>query len=147
MRPILCVIDLTDSAGYVLGVAAKMAYAYKCSLTILFPYRLIDPGYKGELSNLKIKLEQDANEKFLALKKDITLLDSIPYEFHPEIGFPHDRINAFIRRNKVESVVIGQRQADLLNELNPKTLQNLLANSRRPFVIVPEDTDVEVLTS
>lgn len=146
MKPILCVIDLSESTGHVLTVAARMAYAYKSTLTILYPYRLISNGYKGEVSTLKIKLEQEAHEKFLALRKQLTILDSIPYEFHPEIGFSHDRINTFIKQNKVESVVIGQRQANLINELNPMKLQNLLTDSKLPFVIVPEDTDVEVLT-
>jgi hypothetical protein len=146
MRPILCVIDLTESAVQVLEVAARMAYAYKSHLTILFPYRLIDHGYKGEMSKLKAKLEQEAKEKFLSLKKQIALLDSVSYEFQPEIGFPADRVNSFVRRNKVDSVVISQRQANLMNELNSAALQNLITSSKLPFTIVPEEVDVEVFS-
>lgn len=146
MRPILCVIDLSESAVQVLEVAAKMAYAYKSHLTILFPYRLIDHGYRGEIAKLKGKLEQEAKENFSLLKKQITMLDMVSHEFQPEIGFPADRINSFVRRNKVDSVVISQRQANLMNEVSPLTLQSLITNSRLPFTIVPEEIDVEVFT-
>ncbi|HEY0656522.1 MAG TPA: universal stress protein [Chryseosolibacter sp.] len=146
MRPILCVIDLSETSLQVLEVAAKMAYAYKSHLTILFPYRLINNGYKGEIAKLKTTLEQEAKEKFLALKKHVPLLDQISFEFQPEIGFPADRINSFVKRNKVDCIVISQRQANLMNEVNHLTLQSLIANSKLPFTIVPEEMDTEVLS-
>jgi hypothetical protein len=146
MRPILCVIDLSESAVQVLEVAARMAYAYKSHLTILFPYRLIDNGYRGEISKLKAKLEQEAKEKFVSLKQQVSLLDHVSHEFQPEIGFPADRISSFIRRNKVVSVVISQRQANLMNEVSHVTLETLITNSKLPFMIVPEEIDVEVFS-
>jgi hypothetical protein len=146
MRPILCVIDLTDKSVQVLEVAARMAYAYKSHLTILFPYRLIDNGYKGEISKLKANLEQEARDKFESLSGQITLLHQLSYEFLPEIGFPADRVNSFVRRNKIDSVVISQRQAYLMNEVNQMALQNLITNSKLPFTIVPEEVDVEVFS-
>jgi nucleotide-binding universal stress UspA family protein len=146
MRPILCVIDLSEKSGQVLEVAARMAYAYKSHLTILFPYRLIDRSYSGDVAKLKIKLEQEAKEKFSSLKSQLPLLKQVSHEFQSEIGFPADRINSFVRRNKVDSVVISQRQATLMNEVNPLALQNLITNSRLPFTIVPEEADAEVLS-
>jgi len=144
MRPILCVIDLSQSAVQVLEVAARMAYAYKSHLTILFPFRLIDNGYRGEISKLKAKLEQEAKEKFLSMKEQVPQLGHVSYEFQPEIGFPADRINSFVRGTKVNSVVISQRQANLMNEVNSMDLQNLIKNSKLPFTIVPEEIDAEL---
>jgi hypothetical protein len=146
MRPILCVIDLSQSSVQVLEVAARMACAYRSHLIILFPYRLIDNSYNGEIFKLKAKLEQDAREKFLSFKKQVVVLDQVPHEFQPEIGFPADRINSFVRRSRIDSVVISQRQANLMNELNPAALQSLITNSKLPFMIVPEEVDVEVLS-
>jgi hypothetical protein len=146
MRPILCVIDLTESAVKVLEVAARMAYAYKSHLTILFPYRLIDKEYRGEISKLKIKLEQEARDKFLLLKKLVPVLDQVSHEFQPEIGFPADRIISFVKWNKVDAVVISQRQANLMNEVNQLPLQSLITNSKLPFMIVPEEIDVDVFS-
>ena len=128
-----------------LEVAARMAYALKSNITILLPYRLIDRGYQGEISKLKLKLEQEARETFASIKDQVPLLQQVPFEFYPEIGFPADRIASFVRRNKVDSVVIGQRQASLMNELNQLTLQDLIKTTRLPFTIVPEETDAEVL--
>lgn len=147
MRPLLCVIDLSETSLQVLEVAAKMAYAYKSHLTILFPYRLIDNGFRGEISKLKIKLEQDAKERFSFLKNQLTLLDQISYEFQPEIGFTADRISSFVRRTKIDSVVISQQQANLMNEVNPFALQELITNSKLPFTIVPEKVDSEVFSN
>jgi hypothetical protein len=146
MRPILCVIDLSDTPGQVLELAARMAYAYKSHLTILFPYRLIDSSYTGDVAKLKLKLEQEAKEKFLALKSQVPMLSQVSHEFQSEIGFPADRINAFVKRNKVDSVVISQRQATLMNEVNKLAFQNLIANARLPFTIVPQEVDVEVFS-
>lgn len=146
MKPILCVIDLTESAVQVLEVAARMAYAYKSHLTILFPYRLIDNEYRGEMSKLKGKLEQEAREKFLSIKKQVPVLDEVSHEFQQEIGFLADRISSFVRWNKVESVVIGQRQANLMNEVNQLPLQSLITKLKIPFMIVPEEIDVSVFS-
>jgi nucleotide-binding universal stress UspA family protein len=146
MRPILSVIDLTQTTTQVLEVAARMAYAYKSHLTILFPYRLIDKGYSGEISKLKLKLEQEARDKFLSIKAQVPLLDQISYDLQTEIGFPADRINAFLRKNKVDAIVIGQRQANSINETGNLALQNLIKTSKLPFTIVPEDIDAEVFT-
>jgi hypothetical protein len=128
----------------VLEVAATMAYAYKSHLTILFPYRLIDHGYNGEIFKLKLKLEEEAREKFHALKNRVALLGELSYDFLPEIGFSSDRISAHIRRNKVNSVVISQRQANAMNDANGMALQTLIASSKLPFTIIPEETDVEI---
>lgn len=145
MRPILCVVDLSEKSSQVLEVAARMAHAYRSHLTVLFPYRLIDRGYNVDVAKLKVKLEQEAREKFLEIKSHVPLLDQVQHEFQPEIGFPADRINSFVKRNKVDSVVISQRQAALMNEVNHSVLQSLITNSRLPFTIVPEEVDVEVL--
>ncbi|MBT1695869.1 universal stress protein [Fulvivirgaceae bacterium PWU4] len=143
MRPILCVIDLSETSVQVLEVAGRMALAYKTQLIILFPYRLIDYGYKGEISQLKNRLEGEAREKFMSLKNQVAVLGELSYDFQPEIGFPSDRISAYVRRNKVDSVVISQRQAHAMNEVNGMALQNLIVGSRLPFTIVPEQIDVE----
>lgn len=146
MRPILCVIDLTKASVQVIEVAARMAYAFKSPMTILFPYRLIEKDYMGEMSKLKMKLELEAGKKFEELKKEIPMLDQVSYEFLPEIGFSYDRISSYVKRTKVDLVVIGQRQANAINELNNIALQTLITNSKLPFTIVPEEVDVKVFS-
>jgi hypothetical protein len=138
MRPILCVIDLTQSSAAVLDTAVRIASAFKTHLVILFPYRLIDYSYTGELSALNSKLMCDAKEKFSALKPQSEIVNHFSYEFRPELGFSSDRITSFLKTDEADMVVIGQQQANAMNDLSKSTLQDLIKNSKLPFTIVPE---------
>jgi len=144
MRPILCVIDLSQSSAKVLEVAARMAHAYKLQLTILFPYRLINNGLSVDVAKLKTKLELEAKERFDHVKRLVPLLDHVSFDFQTEIGFTADRVGSFLRRNKADAIVIGERQANQMNEVNQLTLQALITTSKVPFTIVPEEVDEEV---
>jgi hypothetical protein len=144
MRSILCVVDLSDSSVKVLEVAARMAYANKTHLTILFPYRLISYAYKEDISKLKGKLEQEAREKFSVIQKQVELLNHIFFEFQTEIGFAVDRIKSYVTQNKVDMIVISQSQVNLINEVNFTALQNLITNSKTPFTIVPAEINAGI---
>jgi hypothetical protein len=139
MRAILCVIDLSESSVKVVEVAARMAYANKTLLAILFPYRLINHAYKDDMLRLKGRLEQEARDKFVEIQKQVEVLNQIFFEFHPEIGFAADRINSYVIQNEIEMIVISQSQANLINEVNFTALQNLITNSKTPFTIVPAE--------
>jgi len=147
MKSILCVIHLAQSSVKVLEVAVSMASAFKTHLTILFPYRLIETGHNGDARKLKAKLEEEARQKFNLLKKQVLSIEQISYEFNPEIGFSSDRINSYVKRNKVHSIVISQRHANTIDEINPMALQILITNWKLPFMIVPEEVDAEVFSS
>jgi hypothetical protein len=147
MRPILCVVDLTDSTGKVLKVAARAALAHKSRLNILFPYRLIDYGYKGEISFIRKSIEEKASSDFAQIKEQVSALDQVAYEFKPGIGFTADVITAHIKRNKTEMIIIGHRQANAINETYGMTLENLISNLKLPFTIVPEEADIEILST
>ena len=144
MKPILCVIDLSESSANVLEVAAKMATLKKAHLTILCPYRLIDYGYNGEAGKLKAKLEQEARENFSLIKNKIASMNDLSYEFQPEIGFAGDRINSFVKKNNLDMIIISQRQANTISEINGMALQYLITNSQIPFTIVPEKMGIGI---
>lgn len=146
MKPILCVIDLSESSANVLEVAAKMATLNKAYLIILFPYRLIDYGYKGDLGKLKAKLEQEARENFSLIKNQIASMNDLSYEFQPEIGFAGDRINSFVKKIDLDMIIISQRQANTISEINGMALQHLITNSQIPFTIVPEKIDIGIFS-
>jgi len=147
MRSILCVVDLSESSAKVLEVAGRIAYANKIHLTILFPYRLISYAYKEDIAKLKARLEQEAREKFSAIQKQVEILNHTFFEFQPEIGFVIDRINSYVKQNKVDMIVISQGQANSINEVNATSLQNLIANSKTPFTIVPSEINAEISSS
>src|SRR5688572_1174833 len=125
MRSILCVVDLSESSVKVLEVAGRMADANKTHLMILFPYRLISYAYKEDISKLKGRLEQEARLRFSEMQKQVEILNDIFFEFRPEIGFAVDRINSYVRQNKVDMIVISQSLAKSINEVNVMALQNL----------------------
>lgn len=138
MKQILCVVDLTESAGKVLEVAAEMATACNARLLVLFPYRLINSsGYRGDIPSLKLKLEIEAKGKFEELRQGLADAHKTTCEFVSEIGFVPDRIEANIRKRKVDMVVIGQEQSQDSDDLKSLTLQHLISTSSLPFVIVP----------
>jgi len=145
MRQILCVIDFSESSKKVLEVAARFAIACKSHLTVLFPFRLIDHHYQGSLGSLKQKLEAEATEKFNNLRKTLPDAAMLSCEFQPEIGFISDRINAHVSGDKegIDMVIVAQEQTTSNNDSKGFDLQNLITNSRIPFVIVPTEVNAE----
>jgi hypothetical protein len=143
MKQILCVVDLSDSSGKVLEVAAGIGGAWKAHLVVLHPYRLIDYGHRGDMSTLRSRLESEAREKFYILQKSVPNMEAISYEFKPEIGFVPDRVVDYVKRNKIDMVVIDQPQTDPGNDLKSFNVQNLIRNSKVPFVIVPCEVNAE----
>ena len=145
MRKILCVIDLTESSGTVLEVAAGIAHACKSHLVVLFPYRLIDHAFSGEVATLKSKLETEAREKFNAIKATLSDFEKISYEFQPEIGFLADRVSAHVKKDRVDMVVMGQEQSINPNDIKGFNFQHLITSSKIPFMIVPQVLNAEAV--
>jgi nucleotide-binding universal stress UspA family protein len=143
MKRILCVIDLAESSGKVLEVAAMIANACTAHLIVLYPYRLIHQGHRGDMTSLKIQLEKDAREKFMLLSKSVCGMEGLSWEFHPEIGFIADRINAHVKRGAVDMVILGQEQTAITNDIRSFSLQDMISGSNLPFVIVPSEVKAE----
>jgi len=143
MKQILCVIDFTESSGKVLEVAVRIAKACTARLIVLYPYRLLKNGYGGDIPSLKKKLETEAKENFDNLKRNLLDVENLSCEFEPEIGFIADRIDAYVRKNNVEMVIIGQHQTAGTNDLKSFNLQSLITNAKLPFVVVPAEVKAE----
>ena len=143
MKQILCVIDFSDSAGRVWSVATGIASACGAKLIVLFPYRLIDYSHRGDVPSLKRKLETDAKEKFASLQSTNPETVNVPCEFHAEIGFMADRINAYVKRNTIDMVVVGQEATAGAVDTKGFNLQELISSSKLPFIIVPAAVKAE----
>ncbi|HEU5146656.1 MAG TPA: universal stress protein [Chryseosolibacter sp.] len=143
MKQILCVIDFSESAGRVWSVATGIASACGAHLIVLFPYRLIDYTHEGDIPSLKRKLETEAKTKFFALKSSNPLTENVACEFHAEIGFMADRIKAYVKRNTIDMVVIGQEPTTGAIDTKGFNLQELISSSKLPFIIVPAPVKAE----
>lgn len=143
MKQILCVIDFSESAERVWEVAAGIACACKAQLIVLFPYRLIDYNYRGDIPSLKQKLESEAHAKFTSLKNADPATANLSCEFHAEIGFLADRVKAYVKRKNIDMVVLGQEYSTTGVDLKTFNIQDLISSSRLPFVIVPSKVNVE----
>lgn len=144
MSQILCVIDFSESAAKVWEVAARIACACRAHLIVLFPYRLIDYSHPGgDGPSLKVKLETEARDRFRALKENTKGMEGVSCEFHLEIGFLTDRINAHVKRNNIDMIIIGQHHTSPASDFRGINMQTVMSDSKIPFVIVPADVKKE----
>lgn len=143
MKQILCVIDFSESAGRVWSVATGIACGCGAKLIVLFPYRLIDYTHHGDVPSLKRKLEAEARAKFASLKSSNPATENISCEFYTEIGFMGDRIKAYVKRNNIDMVIVGQEATTGAVDMKGFNLQELISSSKLPFIIVPAPVKAE----
>jgi nucleotide-binding universal stress UspA family protein len=143
MKEILCVVDFSEASEKVLGAAADLATASKAHLIVLFPYRLLDQDHGGDMNALKKRLDSEATRKFQDLKKTLPRLEKVIPEFHSEIGFVVGRINAYLAKNKIDIVIIGEHPVKERNNQINGELEKLISTSRIPFIIVPPKVSAE----
>src|SRR5688572_29783425 len=145
MKPILCVVDLKDSSSKVLEIAVSIASAFHTHLIVLFSYRLIGLGAELDLCTVKSTMDNQAKKQFTESSKYLLQNKDITHEFQTEIGFRADRISSYIKRNSVGMVIIGENQANDINESRSFTLGQFITDMKLPFLIVPEEVNVEAL--
>jgi hypothetical protein len=147
MKPILCVVDLTESSQAVLKVAVTVASACDAHLLILFSYRLVDLGRGADMSTIKSTMDAKAKDKFNELEKTFLRNKNMTYEFHPEIGFVADRVSAYIKRNEVGLIILVEDQVNDINETKSFTFRQFIADMKLPFIIVPAEVNAEAILS
>lgn len=142
MKAILCALDFSEASENVIQEAFKLASDKKTNLIVLFTYRLLQRKGEG-LAEYRNGIEAKAKADFEALLLSIEEKADVPFEFITEIGFLADRIESFIKRNKVEAVVLCQRLADTMNEQQEQSLETLITSLKIPVIIIPEVHEVE----
>jgi nucleotide-binding universal stress UspA family protein len=145
MRPILCVVDLTPSSEKVLEIAATVASACCARLIVLYSYRLVDLGRDADVLTTKASIDAKAKARFFELGASVLSNKNVVYEFQTEIGFTADRIRTFVNENSAGMVVVGERQANDIDEHRSLSLREFISNMKLPFLIIPEESPVEVI--
>jgi nucleotide-binding universal stress UspA family protein len=144
MRPILCVVDLTPSSEKVLEIAATVASACRTRLIVLYSYRLVDLGRDANVLALKASMDASAKARFQELSESVLKNKDVVYEFQTEIGFVADRIRTYVNEKAAGMVVIGENQANNIDEHRALTVREFISNMKLPFLIIPEESTVEL---
>jgi hypothetical protein len=132
---ILCAIDFSEATPSVLRYAAKKAELLKVPMMIIFSYRLRDYGKVDDIRNVKLAIEENAQEYFALLEQETLKSHELPYQFSIEVGFLSDRIESHILRDRNTLVIISEKLATDLNEV---TDDHFFEKLQIPVEFVPE---------
>ena len=137
MKTILCAIDFSEASYDVVKVAVDMAKQKKANLIVLYAYRLIQPQSQ-EIKEFRNSIEERAKSDFKALANRLDIQDNglVTYEFRAEIGFISDRIDAYLRKNAVEIIIVGKDLAYSINDQKERTVEHFL-ETKIPVLVVP----------
>jgi nucleotide-binding universal stress UspA family protein len=138
MKSILCALDFSETSYGVMKKALELAVLRKSALTFLFSYRLVEP-LGSALADYRKSMETKARQDFDTLVKRLKINSSVRYEFRSEIGFLSDRIEAFIKKNDVALIVLGQDMVNSINEHKGTSLEVTIQAEKIPLVIVPNE--------
>ncbi len=137
MKAILCALDFSDASEEALKEALKLAAEKRTGLIVLYTYRLLHA--KGlEVSEYRRNIEKKARQNFEVLFKKLNLNPAVACEFIIEIGFLSDRIEALIKRNKVEYLVLCEKLAASMIEQQGLSFEQFSKALNIPVLIIPE---------
>lgn len=103
-------------------------------ISVLYPYRLIQPKKIEQVVQSRKELDRVAISKFEHLAEKLLQENSISFDFRSEIGFAENRIREFASKNNVAMLVMGKKLAID----NSESLQELIESIDVPIVIVPQ---------
>ena len=131
-KNILCTTDFSEGSKRALEWAVNFSKEEGSDLTILYTYRLTK-NVAVELVQWKKKVEEEANQKFIAFETEHLKNVGIKYEFKIEVGFVADRIEDHAKKNNLRFIVIDKSMCTRSKE----SFEELLENINVPVVIVP----------
>jgi nucleotide-binding universal stress UspA family protein len=137
MKAILCALDFSEATDHVIKVALEVAAQKRTHLVVLYAYRLIQPKTQ-DITEYRNSMVSKARADFEAIVKRLKINGEVPYEFHSEIGFLSDRIEAYLKSNAVDMIVMSQNLAHSINEHKGLTFEHFLDSTKIPVLVVPE---------
>ena len=132
---ILCVLDLSDTSLQALEWIIQVALRHDLRISVLHPYRLNQTGRKHDPVLLKKEIDKEASDNFRKVAEGLLKSHNIPFDFRSEVGFLHDRIQDYARKNRMVLLVISKKLA--IND--PESVQELIKDLDVPTVIIPQE--------
>lgn len=137
MKAVLCALDFKEASDSVIKAALELASQKQETLVILYAYRLLMPKNQ-DIANYRNNMELQARTEFDTIMNKLNVEREIPYEFRAEIGFFSDRIDAYLKSNPVDTIVMGQHLANAIHENSGMTFEDFLESTNVPVLVVPE---------
>ena len=128
---ILCPVDFSGNSKKILHWAIVMAQQLRAHVTVLYAYRLTAVT-NVEALQLKRKMEEDAQQRFVQLERELFSHVAVSYDFKTEIGFVNDRIEDHTRKNNLSMLVIDKHISH-----NKENFDNLLSRIHVPVILIP----------
>jgi hypothetical protein len=133
---ILFLTDFSETSREALVWAETIASDRLANLKVIYPYRLTQLNGRDDVSQLKKKIEVEAQSKFAKLVEGVSKRPASQYDFRAEVGFMNDRVYSYTRRNEVMLVVISTRMANT----NREALNEMIDHLQVPLLIVPQNS-------
>ncbi len=137
MKSVLCALDFKEASDNVIKAALALAMQKEEALVILYAYRLLMPKDQ-DIAGFRTAMELHARTEFETLMKRLNVDQKTPFEFRAEIGFLSDRIDAYLKTNPVDTIVMGQHLAHAIRENSGLTFENFLETTKVPVLVIPE---------
>ena len=131
-KGILCTIDFSEASKEALRWSVSLAETLHSHLTILYTYRLFN-STGGDASDLKKRIESEANQQFSGFEKELLTGKKISYDFKVEVGFISNRVKDFSKKHELGFLVVGDRK----RANNHETIEDLVKEIQVPLVILP----------
>ncbi len=132
---ILCAFNLGEEADEVVKSAGELGARLKLPVMLLCSYRLIQSNASEEVQVIKKRYETLAAEKLKQINKT---QPAIRQSFRAEIGFLADRIESFMKTQKVKYLVIGTEAASTIHEQKGITVAQFMDKKGAQVIIVPK---------
>lgn len=131
---ILCAFNLGEEADEVVKSAGALGATLKLPIMLLCSYRLIQSKGSEEVQVIKKRYEALAAEKLKQISKT---QPSVKQSFRAEIGFLSDRIESFLKTEKVKYLVVGTETVAAIHEQKGLSLKEFIDKIRVPALVVP----------
>ena len=131
---ILCAFNLGETADEAVKKAGVLGGLFKLPVMLLCSYRLIQAKDSEEVLGIKKRYELLAAEKLKQINKT---QPAMKLSFRSEIGFLTDRIESFLKSEKVKYLVISNETAATIHEQKGLTINEFIDKVKIPVMVVP----------
>jgi hypothetical protein len=131
---ILCAFNLGEEADEAVKNAGALGALLNLPIMLLCSYRLIQSKGGEEVQVIKKRYETLAAEKLKQISKS---QPAVKQCFRAEIGFLSDRIESFLKTEKVKYLVVGTETVATIYDQKGLTIKEFIDKIQVPALVIP----------